>query len=104
MFSKHFKFCRCDIEQNPRLKENYRIYELPTFLFFNKGEMKNLIQGIVSENELVSNIQNFKKTVDIEGHSPKTSIHEEAEKIDKCQNKFLALNLTCSQRNQLLSQ
>lgn len=59
VYGGQISFVKIDIEQNLRLKESFGIYELPTIVFFKKGQIKDVLLGITSEKELVPRILNL---------------------------------------------
>lgn len=52
------KFLSVDVEENPGLQEEYMVMELPTILFFRKGELVDHVAGLVSRNALIAKLEN----------------------------------------------
>ena len=58
-FSDQLKFIQVDYSSNEKLKNLYRISEIPTFLFFLKGQLIDSLTGFVSEKEMEDKIENL---------------------------------------------
>ena len=52
------KFFVTDIETETNLEKEYRIYELPTILFFKRGLIVDYAIGLTPKNILISKIEN----------------------------------------------
>ncbi|MCK4787632.1 MAG: thioredoxin family protein [Desulfobacteraceae bacterium] len=57
--SNQVKFIQVDYSINEKLKNLYRISEIPTFLFFLKGQLIDSLTGFVSEKEMEDKIENL---------------------------------------------
>lgn len=60
-FGGQVKVCKINVDENKRIKEYYRIAELPEFLFFENGEVVDRICGIVTESEITEKLKLFSK-------------------------------------------
>ena len=58
-YNDQVKFIQVDYYSNEKLKNMYRISEIPTFLFFLKGKLIDSLAGFVSENEMEDKIENL---------------------------------------------
>ncbi len=58
-FSDQLKFIQVDCSSNKKLKNLYRISEIPTFLFFLKGQLIDSLTGFISEKEMEDKIENL---------------------------------------------
>jgi len=47
-----FKFCRLNVDENPRTAAKYRIMAIPTLMFFKGGEAVDTVVGAVPERFL----------------------------------------------------
>jgi len=46
------KFCRLNVDENPRIAARYRIMAIPTLMFFKGGEAVDTVIGAVPERAL----------------------------------------------------
>jgi thioredoxin 1 len=44
-----FKFCRLNVDENPKTAAKYRIMSIPTLIFFKDGEAVDTVIGAVPE-------------------------------------------------------
>jgi len=44
-----FKFCRLNVDENPKTAAKYRIMSIPTLMFFKDGEAVDTVIGAVPE-------------------------------------------------------
>ena len=58
-FCGNIKFCKIDSELNPALSKTYGVRDLPTFLFFNRGQIVDHIIGAVSRRDFSEKLENF---------------------------------------------
>ena len=58
-FEGMVKFCCVDLEKNEGLAEQYGIKDLPTLLFFKKGEVEDHIVGAVSKRVLAGKLNSL---------------------------------------------
>ncbi|MEM0084610.1 MAG: thioredoxin [Candidatus Methanomethylicia archaeon] len=52
-------FGRVNVDRNPELAEEYRIYAVPTTLIFLNGRKVEEIVGVVTEEELISIVEKY---------------------------------------------
>ncbi len=52
------RFFKVDIDNNPLLKQNYGVMELPTILFFQNGNIVDHVSGMISRNALMAKMEN----------------------------------------------
>jgi thioredoxin 1 len=50
-------FYTVDFEKETELKRIYGIMEIPTILFFNKGEVTDYLAGLFSKNSMITKIE-----------------------------------------------
>lgn len=58
-FKGMVKFCCVDAEKNEGIAEQYGIRDLPTLLFFRKGEVEDHIVGAVSKRVLTGKLNSL---------------------------------------------
>jgi len=51
-YNGRFKFCRLNVDENPRIAARYRIMSIPTLMFFKGGEVVDTVIGAVPERAL----------------------------------------------------
>jgi len=51
-YDGRFKFCRLNVDENPRTAAQYRIMAIPTLMFFKGGEAVDTVVGAVPERVL----------------------------------------------------
>jgi len=54
-----FKFCRLNVDENPRTAAKYRIMAIPTLMFFKGGEAVDTVVGAVPERFLQPKIDSL---------------------------------------------
>jgi len=59
VFVGQIKFCKIDFDVNPVVKTTYGIRELPTLLFFKRGEVVDHIIGAVSEQKISKKLEDL---------------------------------------------
>ncbi|MFT3678897.1 MAG: thioredoxin domain-containing protein [Ferruginibacter sp.] len=50
-------FYSVNIDEEPVLKEQYGIMELPTILFFQDGDVIDFVAGVTSKNEFIEKLE-----------------------------------------------
>ncbi|MFH1798655.1 MAG: thioredoxin [Candidatus Omnitrophota bacterium] len=50
------KVCKIDVEESSQVSARYEVMNVPTFIIFKNGEMRDKIVGAVPKNDLVSKI------------------------------------------------
>jgi thioredoxin 1 len=54
-YADDFKFCKVNVDEAPKIAQNYRITSIPTLIFFKKkGQKADQIVGAVPESEIKS--------------------------------------------------
>jgi len=48
-YKDRFKFCRLNVDENPKTAARYRIMSIPTLIFFKGGKAVDTVIGAVSE-------------------------------------------------------
>jgi thioredoxin 1 len=51
-YNGQVKFCRLNVDDNPRIAAKYRIMSIPTLMFFKNGEVAGTVIGAVPERTL----------------------------------------------------
>ena len=51
-YNGRFKFCRLNVDENPKVAARYRIMSIPTLMFFKGGEAVDTVIGAVPERAL----------------------------------------------------
>ncbi len=54
-----FKFCRLNIDDNPRTASKYKVMSIPTLIFFKGGEAVDTVIGAVPERVLQPKIDDL---------------------------------------------
>ena len=54
-----FKFCRLNIDENPRTASKYKVMSIPTLIFFKGGEAVDTVIGAVPERVLQPKIDDL---------------------------------------------
>lgn len=47
IYGDHFRFAKCNVDQNPDTPEKYGIRAIPTLIFFKQGQVADKIAGAV---------------------------------------------------------
>ena len=56
-YDQQFKFCRLNIDENPKTAAKYRIMSIPTLMFFKDGTVVDTVIGAVPERALQPKIE-----------------------------------------------
>jgi len=56
-----FKFCKINVDENPRTAQEFNIVSIPMQMFFNGGEKVDEILGAVPENVIRSKVEDILK-------------------------------------------
>ena len=56
-YDQQFKFCRLNIDENPKTAAKYRIMSIPTLMFFKDGKVADTVIGAVPERTLQPKIE-----------------------------------------------
>ena len=56
-YNGRFKFCRMNVDENPRTATKYRIMSIPTLLFIKGGQVADTVIGAVPEQSLLPKIE-----------------------------------------------
>ncbi len=56
-YTDKFKFCRLNVDENPKTASKYRIMSIPTLMFFKGGEAVDTVVGAVPERVLQPKIE-----------------------------------------------
>ncbi len=57
-YSSMASFYSVDIDNDPLLKDEYGIMELPTVLFFQNGVLVDHVTGVISKNAFIAKLEN----------------------------------------------
>ncbi len=60
-YQGRFKFCRLNIDKNPKTTAQYRVMSIPTLIFFKGGKAVDTVIGAVPESTLQSKIDDILK-------------------------------------------
>ena len=55
-FKDKFKFCKLNVDDNPKTAAQYSIMSIPTLMFFKDGKVADTVVGAVPESVLQSKI------------------------------------------------
>jgi thioredoxin 1 len=55
------KFTKLNVDQNPRLREEYEIGGVPTFILFREGKIITRVVGAQSRRQLIDLVENSDK-------------------------------------------
>lgn len=58
-FKDKVKVCKLDIDESAQLAQQYKVMAVPTIMFFNNGEIKDKIVGVVPKIEIEDKIKEF---------------------------------------------
>ena len=58
-YSSRFKFCRLNVDENPRTAATYRVMSIPMLMFFKNGEAVDTVIGAVPEQTLQPKIESL---------------------------------------------
>jgi len=53
------KFCKVNVDENPKTASNYRVMSIPTLMFFKNGEAVDTVIGALPEQALKPKIENL---------------------------------------------
>jgi thioredoxin 1 len=56
-----FKFCKINVDENPRTAQEFNIVSIPMQMYFNNGEKVDEILGAVPENVIRSKVEDILK-------------------------------------------
>lgn len=56
-YKGRFKFCRLNVDQNPKTAARYRIMSIPTLIFLKDGKVVDTVIGAVPEQTLQPKIE-----------------------------------------------
>ncbi len=56
---KDAKFCSFDVDENPKISQQFGIRSIPTFLVLSKGKVLGAFMGGMSKTELKNKIKGF---------------------------------------------
>jgi len=56
-YNDRFKFCRLNVDENPRTAVKYNVMSIPTLLFFKDGKVADTVIGAVPEQALLPKIE-----------------------------------------------
>ena len=58
-YDGRFKFCRLNVDENPKTAAGYRIMSIPTLIFFKDGKAVDTVIGAVPEQVLQQKIDSL---------------------------------------------
>ncbi len=58
-YDGRFKFCRLNVDENPKTAAGYRVMSIPTLMFFKDGKAVDTVIGAVTEQVLQPKIDNL---------------------------------------------
>jgi len=56
-FKGRVKFCKLNVDENPKLASKYGVMSIPLLLFFRKGQPVDQVVGAVTESKLKPKVQ-----------------------------------------------
>ena len=56
-YDQKFKFCRLNVDENPKTASTYRVMSIPTLMFFKDGKVVDTVTGAVPEGALQPKIE-----------------------------------------------
>jgi thioredoxin 1 len=56
-YDKRFKFCRLNVDENPKTAAKYRVMSIPTLMFVKDGKVMETVVGAVPESVLQPKIE-----------------------------------------------
>jgi len=56
-YNGRFKFCRLNVDQNPRTAVKYQVMSIPMLLFFKDSKVEDTVIGAVPEEALLPKIE-----------------------------------------------
>jgi len=56
-YDQKFKFCRLNVDENPKTASTYRVMSIPTLMFFKDGKVVDTVTGAVPEGTLQPKIE-----------------------------------------------
>lgn len=59
LYKEHVNFFTVDIEEETNLVKHYNIYQVPTFMLFQNGELIDHVVGVISEQEFKAKLRKF---------------------------------------------
>lgn len=59
LYKEHVNFFTIDIEEEPKLAQHYNIYQVPTIMLFQNGELIDYAIGVLSEQEFKTKLRKF---------------------------------------------
>lgn len=59
IYHPHVNFYTVDMEQQPDLAKEYNVYQIPTFMFFERGELIDYHAGMLSGIEIKEKLRQF---------------------------------------------
>ena len=58
-YKEKVKFCKVNVDENPKTASNYRVMSIPTLMFFKNGEAVDTVIGAVPEQALKPKIESL---------------------------------------------
>ena len=58
-YSGRFKFCKVNVDENPKTATAYRVMSIPMLMFFKNGQAVDTVIGAVPEQTLQSKIDSL---------------------------------------------
>ena len=58
-YEDNFKFCRLNVDENPKTAAEYKVMAIPTLIFFKGGKAVDTVVGAVSERILQPKIDDL---------------------------------------------
>ena len=58
-YEGRFKFCKVNVDENPKTAATYRVMSIPTLIFFKDGKAVDTVIGAVPEQALQSKIDSL---------------------------------------------
>lgn len=62
LYYPHVIFYTVDMEEQNQLAKDYNVYQIPTFVFFERGELIDYHAGILSSSEIKEKLKQFSFT------------------------------------------
>jgi len=60
-YQGRLKFCKLNVDENPRMASKYQVMSIPMLLFFKEGNVIEQSTGAVPESQLRSKVESVRR-------------------------------------------